>query len=215
MLYSRKMFKYGYFETRFKLPVEPSSPTTHQGFGPNLWLYRADSSQNNYWSEIDVFEVCAFHPNKGSNWTTTNVHYSDQDTSKIHPTHAKEIGNIASNVWHKASVWWTPEFINIYFNDSLINSVEGIPEIPVDSLVESFLFVDINAPTANYCVNFDSINTVFPYKYEIDYIRVYQLNQYCDSTVTICNLSVQTFESGLYESITFGGVRCSSAICWC
>ena len=112
--------------------------------------------------------------------------------------------------FHKASAWWTPEFVKIYFNDSLINTVQYNPLIPVDSLVEMNMIIDMNAPATNFCTNFDSIFTQLPYNYEIDYVRVYQIKQECDSDMVYCNVTKTNFESGLYISLTIGGTGCTA-----
>lgn len=209
-LYSRKTFRYGYYEIKFKLPPAPATPFSHQGFGPNFWLFAADTTQNNWWSEIDFFEIDAKHQTLGENLYTCNVHYSDKDSS-WHPTQGVLLGNITSNVWHKASGWWTPEFIKIYYDDSLINTIQNNPLIPVDSLVEMRMIIDINSPAANFCTNFDTSFTQFPYTYEIDYVRVYQIKQECDTDKVYCNVSAGTFESGLYKSLTIGGTGCNAS----
>lgn len=207
MLISKHKFRYGYYEVRFRLPPAPASPYNYQGVGPNFWLYGQDTTQNNWWSEIDAFEINADGP-LGNNFSTCNVHYANSNAID-HPYQSAELGNITSSEWHKSAIWWTPEFIKIYFNDSLVNLVINNPLIPVDSLVEMPIFLDINAPTTNYCTNFDTVYTQLPYVYEIDYIRVYQLKQDCQTDKYYCNLTGTTFESGLYKSLTIGGVSCN------
>ncbi len=176
MLYSRQRFKYGYFEIRFKLPAPPPDTAyNHEGFGPNLWLYAARPDSGIWWSEIDVFEVSAFNRASGdTSKLTTTIHYSNKD-STWHPKAFSNVGNVSNSTWHVSAAWWTPEFIKIYFNGDEVLSITGNDPLPVDSLIEMPLIIDINSPASNYCLNFDSTRTFFPYVYEIDYIRVYQV----------------------------------------
>jgi hypothetical protein len=175
-LFSKDKFYRGYFEIRFKLPPAPESPYTHQGFGPNFWLY-GNTAPVNWRSEIDVFEIFAFNPPLGdTNKFTSTVHYSDKNVSRKPKAHSDALGNRLKNdtAWHKAAAWWTDKFVKIYFDDSLYFTVQGIQEIPVEKLVEMNIIVDINSPTDVRCNNFDPVYTKFPYVYEVDYVRVYQ-----------------------------------------
>lgn len=122
-----------------------------------------------------------------------------------------DIGNITNNVWHTAAAWWTPEFIKIYFDSMEILSFYSDSLFPVDSLIEMPIFIDINSPTTNYCVNFDSAFTQLPYTFEMDYVRVYQLRQECDTNKTYCNVNVAGFDSRLYQSLNIGGSGCTAA----
>lgn len=213
MLYSKSRFKYGYFEMKFKLPPLPTPPFTYQGLGPNFWLFAADPvNRNNYWSEIDIFEINGFDVIHGdTSRLTSTIHYSNKDTL-AHPNYTNDIGNITNNVWHTAAAWWTPEFIKIYFDSAEIMSFYSDTVFPVDSLIEMPIFIDINSPTINYCINFDSTTSQLPYTFEIDYVRVYQLKQACDTDKVYCNVNVAGFKSKLYQSLTIGGTGCSAAL---
>ncbi len=176
MLYSKKKFRFGYYEIKFRIP--PASPSTH-GFGPNFWLFGVDTSLKAYYSEIDVFEIGSYYKAKNKyNDYTSNVHFSGkQNTSP--PSHImRNPGFVqAANEWHKAAAWWTPDFIKFYLDDSLYCDYpwQQFNE-PPGNLCAMNMLIDINAPSYNFCTNFDSL-TQFPYKYEIDYVRVYQLKQ--------------------------------------
>ena len=212
MLYSRDKFRNGYFEMKFKLPAPANAPLSYTGFGPNFWLYGADENQNNLWSEIDMFEIDAFDASEGdTNRLTRGMHYKN-GTDKIHHAYPPDgtFGNIEGGVWHKSAAWWTPEFVRIYLDDVLITNVENIPNIPPDSLVEMRLIVDLWSPAENKCTNFDTVHTAFPYIYEIDSIRVYQLKLFCDTDTIYCNTTASTFKSGLYNSLTIGDTSCAA-----
>ena len=176
MLFSKQKFFRGYFEIRFKLPPAPEPPYSHQGFGPNFWLWGSNPPVN-WTSEIDIFEIFAFNPLKGdTNYYTSSVHYSDQDIAMKPSIFIENIGNKLKNnsEWHTAAAWWTDKFVKYYLDDSLFYTVQDIKRISVEKLVQMNMIIDVNAPKNGRCNNFDTIYTQFPYVYEIDYVRVYQ-----------------------------------------
>jgi len=213
MLYSKEQFKYGYFEMRFRVPAA-LTPLANTGFGPNFWLYAADDSQNNWWSEIDIFEMNAHNLiTSDSNRISSTVHYQGCSVDTLcHHAYGGGYGDLTGDTFYIAAAWWTPSFINFYLNDSLIHSVTRSDTIPVDSLIKMPIFIDINSPNAVACEHFDSANTHFPYIYEIDYVRVYQLKLECDTDKFYCNVTVGTFESKLYNSLTIGDTSCAATL---
>ncbi len=177
MLFSKQKFRRGYFELRFRLPAAPDPPGNHQGFGPNFWLW-GNNPPHNWYSEIDIFEIIALNGLQAdTNKYTSTVHYSQYNTIKRKQVHTEVIGNKlkGDTTWHKAAAWWTDEFIKFYLDDSLYYTVQGLKEISIEKLAEMNLIIDVNAPVSGRCNNFDELNTQFPYVYEIDYVRVYQL----------------------------------------
>jgi hypothetical protein len=174
-LFSKERFRFGYYEIRFRLPKKPDPPFTHQGFGPNFWLWGNRPPETNY-SEIDVFEIAAFNPFKSdSNKYTSSCHYAGT-SKKWKSAHTDKMGNVLWNdtSWHTAAAWWTKDFVRYYFDDSLYFTVQNNPDVLVDKLCDMYIIVDINAPTPGRCNNFDPVHTSFPYVYEVDYVRVYQ-----------------------------------------
>ncbi|CAN5604169.1 hypothetical protein BH11BAC1_BH11BAC1_12470 [soil metagenome] len=177
MLFSKQKFRRGFFEIRFRLPAPPAEPYSHQGFGPNFWLW-GNKPPKNWYGEIDIFEIIAFNNLKNdSNKYTSAVHYSDKQAKPYPKAYTEVLGNKLKNdtSWHKSAAWWTDEFVKFYLDDSLYYTVHGNEKIAVDKLEEMNLIIDVNAPVSGRCNNFDEVYTKFPYVYEIDYVRVYQL----------------------------------------
>lgn len=212
MLYSKKRYKYGFFEIRFRLPISPTLPYHYKGIGPNFWMFNTKKDSGNYWSEIDIYEVDAYDAAEShDNYYTATVHYSNKDEKK-HPSQSAGLNALSAGIWHTAAAWWTDQFIKIYLDDSLLLTVSQNPLIPVDSLVAMPLIVDINGPAINYCNNFDTLYTQFPYIYEIDYIRVYQLNNQCDTVLSLCQVDSTNLPSGVYKEVSIGGASCVARI---
>jgi len=222
MLYSKKLFRYGYFEIKFKLPEPPTPPKRHLGFGPNFWLYNADKNGNNGWknyaSEIDIFEINSYDSlNNQSNLYTSNVHYQNCPVDSLcHKQSMAEYGHISSNVWHTAGVNWTPSKLEFYFDNTLIRELIGESlDIPFDSLISMPIWIDVNAPASNFCVAFDTINsngTSFPYVYTINCVKVWHMEHSCSTVKNYCNFSPLLYDSKLYKSVTIGGQGCNASI---
>lgn len=208
MLYSKKRFKYGYYEIRFRLPAIPPG-YTYQGFGPNFWLYGVDPPVNE-WSEIDVFEIFGYVPGSDVlNEFTTNIHYQAISTSS-HLFDFNSQGSVTENVWHTAGVDWTSDHVHFYLDGQKIKEVTA--SIPFDSLVPMHIWIDVNAPTTGGCIDFDTtgtIQTYFPYIYEIDYVKVWQMKKDCDSILVLHTLNPPVYTSMQYGAVEMGGLGTS------
>src|SRR3989344_2266118 len=77
MLYSKAIFKYGYYEIAIKLP-DHSTNNDLKGIGPNFWMYGVENDTRLDWSEIDDFEFAGKHE-ASYNKLTTNMHYRKCD----------------------------------------------------------------------------------------------------------------------------------------
>ncbi len=212
MLNSRQKFKYGYFEIKFRLPPFPTTPSTFNGMGPNFWLFGADPSSNNNWSEIDIFEI-----HSADNQLTDNIIYQSSLSANFGQPYSQgtPIGNFTDNVWHTAGALWTNNTIEFYFDGLKINQLNN-PNIKVDSLVPMPMIVDINTTFTgagyNWCDTIGS-KTSLPYTYEIDYVRVWQQQEACDTTKIYCsNLNPSTYKSKIYNSVSVGGSGCNDPI---
>jgi beta-glucanase (GH16 family) len=67
MLYSKRRFKYGYFELKFKIPGLPLGPAVNKGFTMDWWMWNRVGLESN---EIDMFEIRNLE-----NKYTNNIHY--------------------------------------------------------------------------------------------------------------------------------------------
>jgi beta-glucanase (GH16 family) len=205
MIYSRYRFKYGYFEIKFKLPSLPTTPNTYNGVGPNFWLYGSDASLNNYWSEIDIYEI---HGN--SNTLTNALHYQI-DTNHTHHVDGYSYGVISGDTWHTAGAHWRPDGIDFYVDRQYVRSITN-SNVKPDSMVKMPIWVDINVPPYGWNEYFDN-STVFPYVYEIDYVKVWQQKDACATDLFYCsNFNPSTFNSQNYNSVTIGGSTCTDTV---
>lgn len=204
MLYSKWKFRYGYFEIKFRLPSNPPAVgKSNNGLGPNFWLFEGQNlPASPTWSEIDIFEM------RGSDYLfTTNVHFAKDTIPSNHISSGGDHGTISGSTWHTAAANWTANNIEFYLDGVKIREYPNHP----DSLIPMPIFIDINSPSTNFCENYSS-STLFPFSYEIDYVKVYQKRMACDTAKTYCNVNGSTYVSKVYNSLEIGGSSCSADI---
>lgn len=231
LLISKAKFKYGYFEMKIRLP-DHSSFNDLKGLGPACFLYSSDATAN--WSEIDWFEYAGKDDADGMyNKHTSNVHYmhcspqasttpgcnTAYDINHWYAFRQKANSMIFNSQFHKIAFNWTPDKIDFYIDDTLFHHVDSTISTFLTSpskLIEMPIITGISHPTSNFATDVDTVNTVFPYNYEIDYIRVWQYKQYCDSTLSICSFTPSTFNQAIYKQINAGspgaGVGCTPTV---
>jgi len=206
MLWSRYNFKYAYIEMKYKLS-NVTAPNVYNSYGPNFWLWSSDANAN--WSEIDIFEE------KGSDWSMTpNTLYRKthpanyagipQDTVLVKSSGAVCVGPYNGGNWHTVGCEWTPDYADFYYdsNDTIRRYKDA--NVHVSQMSPMTVIADVYAPSWQFCLPFDSVNTQMPFDYDIDYIRVYQVKQNCISK-TYLNTSSSAYADTLYQDLTIGG----------
>ena len=206
-LFSKETFKYGYFEIRCKLPELKNTSYTGKGFAPGFWMWplAPDSYYPYYdnpvtWSEIDFFEI-----NAKNNLHSCNVHYKDiyfGTSSKWELRQNSDFDfTIDFNNFHKFSCEWTPNYISFYFDDKLIRTVHTDT---ARKLIPMNLIMGIATPAGNFLEGF-APNSLFPYKFEIDYVKVYKLSMDCYTDVSAAQFSYNTHDYRVKRNIVIGG----------
>ena len=205
MLISKQKFKYGYFEIRCKLP-KPTYPYTNKGVGPNFWLYGVDNVSS--WSEIDIFE---FHGD--SSICNANEFLEDiyGDTIYGVPGRPSDI-YIDFSTYHTFAALWTPDKIEFYYDNVLFTTFT----YHVDRLAAMPMIIDVNFPISGLYETIDTVNTLLPRYYKVDYVKVWQLKMdsvtSCNEDKVYCNFNPSTYNDSLYKSVTIGGSGCNASI---
>lgn len=154
----KRAFMYGRFEMRAKLPQT-------QGIWPAFWLLPA----TNQWPpEIDIMELLGHQPNKtyGSN------HWGNPPTSTYQTSSlqlATTTPNFATAFNTFACEWW-PDRIDFFVNNTLFATHRSrVPQEP--------MYVIVNTAVGGFWPGYPNGTTVFPQRFEIDWIRVSQVSE--------------------------------------
>jgi beta-glucanase (GH16 family) len=149
----RRLFKYGYFEMRARIP-------RGKGLWPAFWMLPATHESK---PEIDIMEILGQQPDA----TLMYLHWRD-DAGDVQSTGQWWHGTDYSAGWHTFAVHWEPGRLTWY--------VDGVRGLVLDG-------EDVDVPDedmyllANLAVGGDFATspdgTAFPATFEIDYVRVW------------------------------------------
>lgn len=173
---NKQNFKYGFFEARVKVPKG-------QGYLPAFWLMSADESVYGQWprcGEIDIMEI------HGSDTKTSygTVHYGNP--------HRESQGQYDlldgdfSEEYHTFALEWLPGQLKWFVDGQLIHTenewysrTEGQGEITYPAPFDSEFYITLNLAVGGSWVGYPDETTEFEgQSYDIDYVRVYQMDQY-------------------------------------
>jgi len=219
-MYSENTIKYGYFKIRMRIPDNVGDPSVTDGFGPNFWMWPLLPFHDNeigdvVWSEIDFYEFRA-----KDNLQTFNMHYKQiegpttddlfewslrGDALEI----ASELDDTVmfnSSQWHTFSGYWSPDGVSFFRDGKHLFTTDVL----ASDLIPMNLVIDINTPATNFNQLEIPETSIFPYEYEIDYIRVYKLGMSCEEEVNDCSFWFSGYDNKVKRNITIGGGGCSN-----
>lgn len=191
-------FRYGYFESRMKLPA-------NRGAFPAFWLFNV---VNNDYQEIDIFEVSyAQHP-----WSTrnffggifANYNYAQGDILTRYTAHDYTIPVSEPDItnWHTYGLEWSPKRCVWYFDGQVIGEVMN------DSVPLHPMYLMINYALDNW-VMLDSITPIqtgFPNDMVIDYVSINKLKCNCTSNASVLiNKQLTNYVYEVKKSLTIDG----------
>jgi len=222
LLWSKHSYRYGYFEIRTRMQYLDQNHN-NQGGGPAFWLFNSTSTVPH--SEMDIYEIKDISPEDDLTYNisldtdssmghykhdhTTSIHFQDSIMKLSDITHHDHavFGSVlfCQTCFKTFSAFWDKQSIQYYRDDTLIRT----SHFYTDKMSDMFITFSNNDPTWVY----DSIHdyffpilpdrvTSFPYNYDVDYVRVYQLKLHCDSDCTVSSFNPDTFGYGLYRNLT-------------
>jgi hypothetical protein len=214
-LTTKKSFKYGYFEMRFRFPSW--SVSTNFRYMPAYWLFNGNSQTQ--WSEIDIFEIKA-----DSGFVTNTIHVDatvdsnfGPPSSSSYPSDPYDPGGYSINLsqWHTMSCWWRPDSISFFMDNNFIRSSKRdtnqyLIEMPViiQNQINNY-FRSFYSGECGYMA-LDTASSTLPFTMEIDYVKTWQPKLACDTNKVYCNVTQANFNSKIYKSLTIGGSGCSA-----
>lgn len=183
------MFKYGYLESRIKLPYG-------YGFWPAFWTFIASGVLNPHnAAEIDIFEMGGHKP-PTTMGTNLHMRYCDEDsydwdpvtkTCTDLPSYGQDV-TIPSyaNVYRKYAVAWSPTTFKWYVDDVLVR------EFPNPGIIDPVRII-LNLAITPWALPNES--TPFPSRMYIDYVRVYGLKLKLYNEIVAINQSKDYYAS--------------------
>lgn len=220
-LISKPAFKYGYYEIRSRFPKNQIRKIHNniayysgEGFSPTFWLfpcYRNAFDGFIKYSEIDIYEVQG-----KTNGYTCNAHYSDSINYSLtsdgryyswwmlHPTGCDRSYEFTINdgVFHTYSILWDSLSINYYYDGNLVCGISQEDDYIPSRLLPMNIIIANSAYSGNFGDSIKS-NTIMPYAYDIDYIKVYNL--ICDDETVVYDIpDFSQYYYAVKKSISMG-----------
>jgi len=168
-------FLYGRLEVRAKIPVA-------SGSWPAIWLLGSESPWPSC-GEIDVMEFYRIrgvpHILANACWGTDRPYDAVWNSQKIPFSHFTERDAQWADKFHVWRMDWTPESICIYLDDELLNTIDLSKTVNGSIGGHRNPFHSPQYILLNLALGGDNggpiDDSAFPLRYEIDYVRVYEL----------------------------------------
>ncbi|GAA4080946.1 carbohydrate binding domain-containing protein [Amphibacillus indicireducens] len=173
----KQMWTYGKFEIRAKMP-------TGQGMWPAIWMMPEDEPFYGTWpvgGEIDIMELLGHEPDT----IYANIHYGvpkgdSQGTYKL-PN-----GQSFAEDYHVYTLEWEPGEIRWYIDGELFNTANdwhskhpgNADEFTYPAPFDQDFFLILNISVGGGWPGNPDDTTVFPQQMAVDYVRVYQKDEY-------------------------------------
>lgn len=174
-LNSKLSFKYGIYEIRAKMP-EDKGP----GVWPAIWMLGESIRNGTSWplcGEIDIMEYVSFDPNT----TSSSIHIQSNNHMNGNPIGSGHIPFAsAEEEFHNYGLIWSENFLKFYRDE--VNNVILTYRKPISATENNWpfdqpFFLLLNmAIGGNYGGAKGVDDSIFPAQMEVDYVRVYQLN---------------------------------------
>jgi beta-glucanase (GH16 family) len=156
---------YGRFEIRAKIDARP-------GLWPAIWTLGSARG----WPGCGEIDIMEYYDDS----ILANACWSDGSRNPAWDTVKKPLAELGGSEWAATPhIWrmeWDPEFIRLYVDDILLNTIEIDKTIHPDLGISPFRephYILLNLAIGG-TQGGDPSGTTFPSRYEIDYVRVYQ-----------------------------------------
>ncbi len=194
--------QFGYIEAKIKLPFG-------YGFWPAFWTWRGSGVPTSNETEIDIFEILGGEITN-PNTITNNIHLNYNDNNmylnKLSPV------NFNYTNWHTYGIEWSPSKIIWY--------VDGLPVrlFPNHGIIDPARIIFNIAIDKNHLPKEPSMHfppmysPYFPAKMLVDYIKVYELKNDCNTVINACAYNFSLHDNKVKKEIFLGGGSCVNVI---
>ncbi len=141
------------------------------------------------------------HYNHNQTHLTSNIHFVSpigfcQETFKVN-----KVSDYTN--WHTYGLEWTPSKLIWYIDGSIIR-------ISNNTGIHASTNLRINLALNPYVVPYNPND--FPQTMEIDYVKVYELDNDCNTDMTLCNYNFNTHDNKVKRNIVIGNGSCSNSL---
>lgn len=228
-LVSDNLMHYGFYEIKFRLPYYPNHPEKIKGIGANFWLFPITRQSFPFYEEIDVFEqitnqqyvfgptIHHFYDNGQNPHLTQNSRYPNIGWTKISDYQApfNYPVDFSDGEFHVVGLEWQKEYFGIYLDNVLVKSIN----FKQDTIPSQNVLLDLNVEAANTQFGQPGVqsSTIFPYNYELEYFRYYNINTSSVQNLSICSPNYANSNSSnnlgytMRNDVVLGGTGCTSA----
>lgn len=159
-------FQYGTVEVRAKLPKG-------RGTWPAIWMMSENMKKWPDDGELDIMEHVGFNQGYIHASVHTQKYNHIRGTQKTDTLFVKDV----SETFHVYKAVWTPEKIDVYVDDMKFFTYENKEKVYEAWPFDQPCFIILNLAIGGFWGGKEGIDdAVFPQKYYIDYVRVYQNN---------------------------------------
>lgn len=191
-LTSKDLFSihYGRVEVKAKMPLG-------QGIWSAIWMLGDNINQIDWpgCGEIDIAEVLGHESNK----MYSTLHFTDADNKhgEIQASHSLNNENF-NGKYHVFSMNWTPEKM-IFMVDEIV-----IQEVSIEDDMKEFLrsfYLVLNVAVGGNWPGYPDNTTVFPQTMNIDYIRVFEKNDFTPPEPPVLDIDEESIGQNIEPTI--------------
>jgi beta-glucanase (GH16 family) len=162
----KRMYKYGYFVIRAKLPTEHAGS---KGFWPAFWMRPASGSLG----ELDILEAIGSDTLGATNSQVSQTAWYDYNGTYPKQGHGAKLGPTADG-FHTFGIKWAPGLMQWIVDGQVTYTLTSATTPWLDKAFGQEFFFRINLAVGGSWPGSPSSSTTFPSSYDLDYIRVYQ-----------------------------------------
>ena len=200
---SAKMTTKNFFSMRFgRIDIKAKMPKG-QGIWPAIWMLGTNIDEIDWpgCGEIDIVEMLGHEPNK----VYSTLHYTDLDNrhGEIQGIYELSSGTF-HDTYHNFSLDWTP--------DNLTFSVDGVEvrQVPIEDDMKEFLrsfYLVLNVAVGGNWPGFPDNTTSFPQTLSIDYIRVFEKNNFNAPLAPMLDIDEETIGQNIEPSLAQHAIK--------
>src|SRR5690554_582414 len=194
--------QFGYIESKIKLP-------NGHGFWPAFWTFKGSGVLATNEAEIDIFEMLGSDVN-APNIMGTNIHKEYCDVNQPDYPVCANIPNYGLDLkptnfdytsWHTYGIKWSPNKIVWYVDGSPVRTITSHGIIDPVRIILNFAIEPWALPNQT---------TPFPSEMIIDYVKVYNLSNDCNTNLNVCNYNFSSHDNRVKKNINIGNGSCNN-----